>query len=125
LATVLARALRRRCPACGIGKPFAGWFRMTARCPHCRHHYEREAGYWVGALIMNTAVTEAIFGVVFIGVAVVSWPNVPWVPLLIVGAVINVAVPVFFYPLSKTTWVAVDIYFSGHPEAHNERSSKR
>jgi uncharacterized protein (DUF983 family) len=113
--TLLSRALRRRCPLCGIGKPFEGWFRMMSDCPHCGHHYEREEGYWVSALIINTAVTEAIFGILFVAVLITTLPNVKWVPVLIVGAVTNVVVPTLFYPLSKTTWVAVDLYFREHP----------
>jgi uncharacterized protein (DUF983 family) len=102
---------------CGIGKPFVGWFNMSAACPHCRHRYEREEGYWVSAMIVNTAVTEAVFGVLFVVVLFATLPDVAWVPVLVVGALTNVVVPVLFYPLSKTVWVAIDIYFHPlHPE---------
>ncbi|MFN2490398.1 MAG: DUF983 domain-containing protein [Actinomycetota bacterium] len=106
--------MRRRCPVCGLGKPFTGWFRMMHECPHCGHRYEREDGYWVSAMIVNTAVTEAIFAILFIGVLAASLPEVDWVALLIVGAVTNVVAPVIFYPLSKTVWVALDLHFHPH-----------
>jgi hypothetical protein len=85
---------------------------MNSECPHCGHHYERESGYWIGAMIINMGVTEALFGVVLAAVVLASWPEVPWVGLVAVGAAMNVVVPTFFYPLSKTMWVAIDIFFN-------------
>jgi hypothetical protein len=67
-------------------------------------------------------VTEAIFGILFVAVLVATIPDVAWVPLLLVGVVTNVAVPVLFYPLSKTTWVSLDLYF--HPLTEDERPAK-
>jgi hypothetical protein len=85
---------------------------MTPECPYCGYHYEREEGYWVGAMIVATAVTETLFGILFVAVLVATLPDVQWLPVLIVGAVTNVLVPVFFYPLAKTTWVAIDLNFN-------------
>jgi uncharacterized protein (DUF983 family) len=119
LGTLLGRALKRRCPRCGTGRPFSGWFRMMESCPDCGHRYERESGYWVTALIVNTAVTEAVFGVLFVAVLIATIPDVPWLPVLLVAAATNVIVPVLFYPLSKTVWVAIDLYF--HPPGTDGR----
>ena len=119
---LVGRGLRRRCPICGIGKPFIGWFRMTPTCPHCGYRYEREDGYWVSAMIVNTAVTEAIFGVAFVAVLIATLPEVAWAPVLIVGAITNVVVPILFYPLSKTVWVAMDVFF--HPPSNETGRSR-
>jgi hypothetical protein len=40
---------------------FAGWFALRNRCPACGFRYEREEGYWVGAVIVNTAASMALF----------------------------------------------------------------
>jgi len=37
------------------------------------------------------------------------------VPLLIVGAVMNVVIPTFFYPVAKITWVAIDMHVNSRP----------
>jgi hypothetical protein len=63
----------------------------------------------VGAMIVNIAVTELVFGVVLVGGIVLWWPDVPWVPLTIAAIAINATVPVLFYPWSKTIWMAVDV----------------
>jgi uncharacterized protein (DUF983 family) len=119
LGTLLGRALRRRCPVCGVGVPFKGWFRMTERCPHCGYFYERETGYWVSALIVNMAATETLFGLFFVAVLFATLPEVAWGPVLFVGAATNVVFPTVFYPLSKTVWVALDLFF--HPLEPDER----
>jgi uncharacterized protein (DUF983 family) len=92
---------------------------MADLCPACGLRYEREDGYWVSAMIVNTVVTEALFGIFFVAALLATIPDVPWLPLLAVAAVTNVVVPVLFYPLSKTVWVAIDLFF--HPLRSDER----
>jgi hypothetical protein len=86
---------------------------MTERCPRCGHLYERESGYWVMAIVINTAVMEALFAVLFLAVVVTTMPDVDWRSLLIALVVTNGIFPIFFYPFSKTIWVAIDLYM--HP----------
>jgi uncharacterized protein (DUF983 family) len=111
---MLRHALRRRCPVCGAPGIFQGWFTLRPRCPRCNFSFEREEGYWVGALIANIAVAELLFAAVFLGGVVFTWPDVPWLPLGILGVVAMVVLPVAFYPLSKTLWLWVDLAFL-HP----------
>lgn len=112
MAWLLSRALRRRCPRCGHKKVFTGYYRLVDRCPSCHHLYAREPGYWVGAIIVNLAMTEALFGVLFVGGILATAPEVQWLPLLVIGVVTNVVFPLLFFPLSKTVWVALDLYFN-------------
>jgi uncharacterized protein (DUF983 family) len=120
MGRLLGRALRRRCPRCGHGGIFGGYYRLVDRCPRCRHRYAREPGYWVGAIIVNMAVTEILFGLLFVGGIFATAPEVPWLPLLVIGVVTNVLVPVLFFPLSKTVWVAIDLYFNPSAEGPSE-----
>jgi len=41
---MLGRALLKRCPLCGAGKLFTGWFRMKERCPGCGYHHPVQVG---------------------------------------------------------------------------------
>jgi hypothetical protein len=75
--------------------------------------FERGEGDWTGAVAVNLVVTEVMFGLVLLGGALLTWPDVPWTALMVVAVVLNVVVPIAFYPLSKTVWVAVDLLF--HP----------
>jgi uncharacterized protein (DUF983 family) len=53
LGRVLRCAWRLRCPNCGRGRLFGGWLRMLRHCPDCGLAYYREAGYFLGAMIVN------------------------------------------------------------------------
>jgi len=38
------RGITRRCPRCGSGGLFAGWFTIREACPRCRLRLQREEG---------------------------------------------------------------------------------
>ena len=77
-------------------------------CPKCDLHFERESGYFAGALAINIMVAGGIFAVVFVALLAVTIPTVPVAELLAVLVPIVVLVPIIFYPFSKTVWMAVD-----------------
>jgi uncharacterized protein (DUF983 family) len=103
----LTRGLRKRCPNCGAGDLFTSFFTIRSRCPECHVVFEREEGYWLGAMIVAIGVTEALFGIWFVAGMLLTWPDVPWTMLLIGGLVLNATIPVISYPWSKTTWMGL------------------
>jgi len=86
---------------------------MKEFCDSCGLRFEREPGYWVGAVIINTTVIFATFLVVFGGMVLVTYPDVPWGWVLGVTAIANVAIPILFYPISKSLWAGLEL--SWHP----------
>jgi hypothetical protein len=40
-----------------------------------------------------------------------TWPDPPWTPILFGGGALMVLMPIAFYPLSKTLWLAIDLVF--------------
>ena len=42
-----------RCPGCKNGRIFQGLTRMNPRCPGCGRIFERESGYFIGAMIAS------------------------------------------------------------------------
>ena len=60
---------------------------------------------------MNTAVTEALFLLLFMVAIIAMAPDIDWVVLLILGVATNLIFPVLFYPFSKTLWMAFDLVF--------------
>ncbi|MBK8002766.1 MAG: DUF983 domain-containing protein [Gemmatimonadetes bacterium] len=109
---LLARALSLRCPNCGGGGMFAAWLRMKPHCPTCGLRTERgEQGYVVGAYMFNIMAAELAWGALFVGAVVLTWPDVPWDPLLWGGGVLMLALPFLFYPFSKTVFLAFDLLF--------------
>ena len=106
---VLLRGFALRCPRCGRGDLFSRWFTMVDRCPRCGLPFERGEGYWLGAIAVNLGVTELVFGLLVVAIAVPTWPHVPWLLLTVAGIAVNIAFPIFFYPFSKTIFVAFDL----------------
>ena len=98
----------KRCARCGSGHLFKRWFTMVDDCPRCGLHFEREAGYWVGALAINIIIVGGLFAVAFVVALVLTAPDIPVVPMLAVIIPLMIIVPTFTYPFSKTIWVAVD-----------------
>ena len=82
---------------------------MVDSCPRCSLLFERDEGYWVGAMIVNTAFAIAAFLAIVVGGAAFTWPSVPWNTLLIASIVATLVVPVALYPISKTVWLAMDL----------------
>lgn len=107
---LLWRATTLRCPVCGKGKLYSGVFAMYERCPHCGWRFEREEGYWTGAMAVNLVVTELLIAAFVVPLEIVQ---VPLIPLLIFGAPVPILLPILFYRHSKSYWMAVD--FGVHP----------
>jgi hypothetical protein len=85
---------------------------MRERCPVCSIRLERgEEGYQVGAYMFNIVAAELIFAAIFLGILIARWPSPPWDLLLYGGAAMMIIIPVVFYPVSKTLFLAFDLIF--------------
>jgi uncharacterized protein (DUF983 family) len=100
--------MRRQCPRCGAGKLFASLLTIRDPCPRCGLIFEREEGYWLGAMIVSFALIEAVFGASFVLTMVLTWPEVPWTALLVVGLVVTAVFPLLISPWTRTLWMALD-----------------
>jgi uncharacterized protein (DUF983 family) len=107
-ATVLGRGLTKRCARCGSGHLFEHWTTMKPDCPRCGLHFEREDGYFAGALAINVICTGGLLILALVVVLVFTVPDVNVVLALSVLAPIALFGPIVWYPFSKTLWVAVD-----------------
>src|SRR5438094_5839911 len=54
--------LRQRCPRCHQGRLFRGWVGMNDPCPVCGLIFQREEGYFLGAMYVSY-----LLGAVFLG----------------------------------------------------------
>lgn len=108
--TMFARALRRRCPVCGAGPMFDGWFRMKEHCPACGIRTRRgEDGYTLGALWFNLLLAESVTMTVFVVTLVRTWPNPPWDWLQIAGPTEAIAMPLLVWPFARTLFLTFDL----------------
>ena len=109
--------LTKRCARCGSGHLFRRWFTIVDDCPRCGLHFEREEGYWAGALAINIGFTAAVFAVALVIALALTIPSVPVAPILGVLIPLMIVLPIVFYPFSKTIWVAVDRALLQHMDA--------
>jgi uncharacterized protein (DUF983 family) len=109
--SVLGRSLRLRCPRCGEGKFLDHGFTNRWDCRICRLRFEREEGYWTGAIYVNLITTQfliigSLFTMMF-GTDLGLWTQI------IVLAAVGVIFPIYFYPFSKSIWLGMDYFFTG------------
>ena len=104
----LAAIVKQRCPRCLHGQVFATLFRMHEQCPVYRLRFEREPGYFTGAMYLS-------YGVAIIATAPV-WLIMAWlgrslgeVPLVI-GPLLVVGSPWLFW-YARVLWLHRDQAF--------------
>ena len=106
---MLLRGLVRRCPLCGSGRLFRRWLFMVDDCPRCDLHFERVEGHWIGAIAMNTVLALLVLLGVIVGGFAANYPDPPPAGLLAVSLATAAFMPLFFHPISRTLWTAVDL----------------
>src|SRR5262245_27991350 len=112
----LARAVRLlvwgvclRCPRCGARSLFRTWFTMHERCAVCQLRFEREQGYFLGAMYINYGVTVVL---ALIGsFALEWWTAVSLTQQLLLWVGFGSLFPVLFYRHSRGLWLAFDHIF--------------
>jgi uncharacterized protein (DUF983 family) len=91
---MLVNILQEKCPNCNNSKVFEnkGIFRMPEmkdNCSVCNYHFDREPGYFLGAMYVSyaLAVLEAI--VTFL-ICYLGFPGmpIPWIPVAIIAVII-------------------------------------
>lgn len=113
VARKFGRALMLHCPRCGAAGILHGWLKMQAHCPRCGLALERgeRSDFWIGAYVFNLATGELIALGIPVVWMIVTAPNQPWTAIEIVAIVLCVALPFFFFPFSRTLWLAWDLSF--------------
>jgi uncharacterized protein (DUF983 family) len=109
LGILLKRALLLRCPRCGRGKLFRRWFTMYDHCSYCNWRFEREEGYWTGAIAVNLVVTELLVAAFVIPLAAMQ---TPLLPLFAIGIPATILLPFLFYRHSKSVWMTIDFFLN-------------
>lgn len=107
----LSRGIRKKCSRCGGGRLFTRWFTQQADCPTCDLHFERQNGYFLGAMMVDFAITEFVFVAVLIISLAATWPDLPVGKLTLLLVTTNLLVPLLFWPFSRTLWIAMERHF--------------
>lgn len=74
LKNILYSVVKNRCPRCHSGRVFEKnnpynlkyLFKMDKQCSHCNERYEKEPGYFYGAMFVSYAFSALIFFIVLV-----------------------------------------------------------
>jgi uncharacterized protein (DUF983 family) len=102
----LARAVRLRCPGCGVGPLFSGPFTMAPECSRCGYSYQREPGFYFGSIYINYGVTAV--GTILLYALMVLGLGTTHEIALAVSLVVAVMLPVLFFRWARAFLLALD-----------------
>jgi uncharacterized protein (DUF983 family) len=109
-ASLIGRGLRLRCPRCGERTLFRGPFSMYPDCVRCHLRFEREHGYFIGAIYINYGVTAVIMITGFLLLDHVATPSLA-VQLTLWGA-FSLGFPLLFFRYARSLWLSLDYLFN-------------
>ena len=103
---ILKDGFRLKCPKCGKGDMFADMFKMNLECSNCHFKFEREQGYFVGAMYINYGATVFFaFGGYF---ALDYFTGITFLQNFILWFVFSGLFPVLFFRYSRSLWLSFD-----------------
>ena len=96
-----------RCPHCCEGKIYQRGMTMNARCPVCDLQFEREPGYFMGALYVSYALAIVIL-LSGMGIVCSLWPTLDlgWAVLISAACFVPFVPVVTRY--SRVIWIFFD-----------------
>jgi uncharacterized protein (DUF983 family) len=110
MADPYARALNNKCPHCGQGPLFDGWFSLAERCRVCGAVYERYEGSWTGPTVLGYGA-GGVVGIALGFGLVVSGHYFPHAEIVI--ALIACGTVLLAYRFLKAWWMGW-LYASGY-----------
>lgn len=109
ICQILIAGIRLKCPRCGRGPVFFGFFKMHPECPRCHLRFEREQGFFVGAIYLNYGATVAIavpgFFILDYLTAITLFQQ------LLLWGVFAIVFPLFFFRYSRSLWLSLVYMF--------------
>jgi uncharacterized protein (DUF983 family) len=106
--TVL-RSSRLRCPRCGEGELFDGWFAMRPRCDRCGLDFRQEPGFYLGSIYFNYGLTALIVTVAYFTLYFAA--SLSGQVLLVGLTVFIVFFPLWFFRYARSLWLGFDQYW--------------
>jgi hypothetical protein len=79
---------------------------MNEPCPVCRLRFEREPGYWTGAMVASYALGVPILALLVLGVWLVTRWDIVWA--LALGDALFLVLAPFVWRYSRVIWLHLD-----------------
>ena len=112
----LARGARLCCPVCGRAPVFQSPFRVRPHCPACGAVFQREEGFFVGAIMVNVVTTEAaVMLTAGLWLLLTTTGRDGGATMLTLLFAVALLFPVAFYHHAWSLWLAGDHIVEGLP----------
>ena len=105
----LRAIIGQRCPVCLQGKMFAGWFTMNPTCPVCGHRFEREQGFFQGAMYVSWILGVAYLAVLAILAQLLLVPRVGIAVAVLCVVIIHVLCIPIVFRYSRVIWAHLNV----------------
>ena len=116
--SIFSRCVRLRCPICGKGRLYASLIRMNSECSQCGYSFDRESGFYLGAIYFNYGLTALIVSITY-PVLVFTGSAKPQVALAICMS-FAVLFPLFFFRYARSLWLGFDEFIDPHASQSND-----
>lgn len=118
--TLIWRAWRLRCPACGQGRLFRNWLTMNDPCQACGRRFDRAPGYLLGSIYFNYGVTALLVMVIFFSLFLSK--TMTSRQLLWTLTSFCLVFPLWFFRYSRALWIAFDERWDPWPNDEERRA---
>src|SRR5438034_11454226 len=99
--------LRQHCPRCRRGRIFRGAFATNDPCPECGLVFQREEGYFLGAMYVSYALSVVLIGAAYL--AVTTWlPGIGIVSTMLLTLVLYLPFAPAVFRYSRVIWLYFD-----------------
>ena len=122
ICQILIAGSRLKCPRCHRGPVFFGLFKMHSECSQCHLRFEREQGFFVGAIYLNYGATVAVAVPGFF--ILDYWTEISLLAQLLLWGTFAAIFPLFFFRYSRCLWLSL-VYIFVPDEIPRHRLVKR
>jgi uncharacterized protein (DUF983 family) len=96
--------VRQRCPRCREGRIFRGSFTMNDPCPVCGLVFQREEGYFLGAMYVSYLLACVLLGTSYF-IARLLFPDLNSILLVAVASVPYLPLTPAVFRYSRVIWI--------------------
>jgi len=112
ITDIIYATVANKCPRCNIGHVFENnnpyslknGLRMNIHCPHCHMKFEREVGYFYGAMYVSYGLQTALITLLY--TLNIFWWNLPSLTLVFIVLSLVLALFPVTFRWSRIIWIA-------------------
>lgn len=111
----LSSAIKLKCPRCGISElfentgiiPKKGMFNMLTNCSNCNLKYEKEVGFFYGAMYISYMLNMSFFVATTVAYYVFFEDRIDWHIYIIIYITVTIFLTKWIYRMSRSLWLMI------------------